>query len=199
MSQHPLNTDVFTFCYEDTWYAWNAWSWAEFRRPCPGRVMIPSSTVWTFALQEYSLVSLVPEPKPSSPHLFPGDTGHTELCTFSAANCWAVSPCTAHQLETSAFQGFLCPHIYQWLHLQKAWWINNANKATVCSWWTPGQKYCQDNHIITDAADQTGLYGCQKDTWMLQQNKKKKTGTCCTGLGQLYLKDLEVLWYIEGD
>lgn len=52
-------------------------------------------------------------------------------------------------------------------------------------------------HIIMGAADQTGLHGCQKDTGMLQQNKK--TGMCCTGLCQLCLKDLEVLWYIEGN
>lgn len=78
---------------------------------------IPSSTAWTFALQEHRLVSLVPEPRSSSSHLFPGDIGHTEHYTFSAANCWAFSPCTENQLETSAFQGFLCPQTYQWLHL----------------------------------------------------------------------------------
>lgn len=61
---------------------------------------IPSSTARTFALQEYVLVSLVPEPKSSSSHLFPGDTGHTELYTYSAANCWAVSPCTVNQLPS---------------------------------------------------------------------------------------------------
>lgn len=47
------------------------------------------------------------------------------------------------------------------------------------------------------AADQTGLHGYQKDTWVLQENKN--TGLCCIGLCQVYLKDLEVLWYIEGD
>lgn len=46
------------------------------------------------------------------------------------------------------------------------------------------------------AADQTGMHGCQKDTRVLQQNKN--TGICI-GLCQVYLKDLEVLWYIEGD
>lgn len=59
---------------------------------------IPSSTAWNSALQECRLVNLVLEPKSSSSHLFPGDTGHTEHYTFSAASCWAVSPCTVTQL-----------------------------------------------------------------------------------------------------
>lgn len=80
---------------------------------------IPPSTAWIFVLQEDRLVSLVPEPKSSSSHLFPSATGHTEHYTFSAANCWAVSLCTVNQLETSAFQGFLCPQSYQWLHPKK--------------------------------------------------------------------------------
>lgn len=115
--QHLPNTGIFISYQEDTWHAWTTqllvafrtWSW-EGNDPSA----IPSSTVWTFPSQEYGLLTLVPEPKSCSSHLFPGDSGSTEHYTRSVPNRCVVSPCSANQLpfsrlETAACQGFLCP------------------------------------------------------------------------------------------
>lgn len=150
--------------------------------------------VWTGKSGAWASLALSP--------LFPGDIGHSEHYTFSAPNCWAVSSCTVNQL----------PSFTSWRHqlFRVSFVLRPTNdctckkpdelimqtRPTLCSWSTSGLKSYQTNCTIMGAAHRTGLHGCQKDTWVLQQNK---TGTCCIALCQLYLKDLEVLQYIKGD
>lgn len=142
----------------------------------------------------------MPEPKSSLSPLFPGDIGHTEHYTFSAPNCSAVSSCTVNQL----------PSFTSWRHqlFRVSFVLRPTND---CTGKKPDELIMQTRqqcaHDQLQDRSPIKLYnnGCCTLNWTAWLSKghecfnRKRTGTCCIGLCQLYLKDLEVLWYIEGD